>query len=223
MPAAVNRAMGTEGGGAWPRKPKRCGAGLSAGADATNRADLHRRPQLADVHHPFAGFVTEWIWALPFWTLTWVLDCFLVEGQKALFRFGLALLKRWDASHGGAGPADGVLLAARCASDAASLVSEAYGYRIPRAKLVRRAALLRWAHRNDAASRGDQARLAVKGAPEARGAVGHTGAIGGVGEANPGQGDAAATPLFADDGAVLAKVPPVRAAALAPLSAIPVC
>lgn len=45
------------------------------------------------------SFVSGWIWSLPFWTQIWVLDCFFVEGQKALFRIGLAIVARWEDAH----------------------------------------------------------------------------------------------------------------------------
>eukprot|EP00039_Didymoeca_costata_P003999 m.70898 g.70898 ORF g.70898 m.70898 type:complete len:897 (+) comp12183_c0_seq1:401-3091(+) len=49
--------------------------------------------------HPLAGLITEWLQALPFWTLVRLLDVFIVERSWTIFlRFGMAVVSSWAAT-----------------------------------------------------------------------------------------------------------------------------
>ncbi|XP_035693950.1 GTPase-activating protein skywalker-like [Branchiostoma floridae] len=54
--------------------------------------------------------MSEWIWwifgALPFEYVVHVMDCYLVEGLKVLYRVGVALLDKWHKQINGAPPSD---------------------------------------------------------------------------------------------------------------------
>ena len=82
----------------------RLAATHTSGAYNLLLSTLRRTPDTGEVDlaqdHPLRGVALDWVSnALPFWALMRFLDNFVVEGDKTLYRVGLAVVQAWGAAH----------------------------------------------------------------------------------------------------------------------------